>query len=106
MEHWKLESQTYTMPRPIWTLASGRDTTKHHMKVTLEYDNSNQITFLPFESKLRAKLQTDRHIIGNKQEQVWYAFGYLKGKASMHIYPWIKTYQDDQITFIIEDLYK
>jgi hypothetical protein len=70
MECWKLESQTYTMPGPTWTLASGRDTMKHYMKVTLEYDNSDQITFPPFKSKLRAKLQMDRHIIGNKQEQV------------------------------------
>jgi hypothetical protein len=56
MEHWKLESQTYTMPGPAWTLASGGDAMKHHIKVTLEYDNSNQMIFLPFESKLRAKL--------------------------------------------------
>jgi hypothetical protein len=51
---------------PIWTLASGGDTIKHYIKVTLEYDNSNQMTFPPFKSKLRAKLQIDRHIIGNK----------------------------------------
>jgi hypothetical protein len=70
MEHWKLESQTYTMLGPVWTLASGRDTIKYHIKVILEYDNSDQITLLPFESKLRAKLQTDRHIIRNEQEQV------------------------------------
>jgi hypothetical protein len=56
MECWKLESQTHTMPGPAWTLASGGDAIKYYMKVTLEYDNSNQITFLPFESKLRAKL--------------------------------------------------
>jgi hypothetical protein len=83
------------MPGPVWTLASGRDATKHHMKVILEYNDSNWITFPSFESKLRAKLQTDGYIIRNEQEQVWYAFGYLKGKASMYIYPWIKTYQDD-----------
>jgi hypothetical protein len=64
------------------------------------------MTFPTFESKLRAKLQTDRHIIRNEQEQVWYTFGCLKGKASTHIYPWIKTYQDDQTTFIIEGLCK
>jgi hypothetical protein len=54
------------MPGPVWTLASGGDTTKYHIKVTLEYDNSNWITFPPFESKLRAKLQIDRHVIRNK----------------------------------------
>jgi hypothetical protein len=95
MERWKLESQTHTMPGPTWTLASGGDTIKYCIKVTLEYDNSDQMTFPPFKSKLRAKLQMDGHIIGNEQEQVWYAFGCLKGKASTHIYPWIKTYQDD-----------
>jgi hypothetical protein len=47
----------------------------------LEYDDSDQITFPPFKSKLRAKLQIDGHAIKNKQEQVWYAFGCLKGKA-------------------------
>jgi hypothetical protein len=41
MECWKLESQTHTMPGPTWTLASGGDTTKHYIKVTLEYNNSN-----------------------------------------------------------------
>ena len=41
MERWKLESQTYTMPGPMWTLASGRDIIKHYIKVTLEYNNSN-----------------------------------------------------------------
>jgi hypothetical protein len=75
------------MPGPVWTLASGGDTTKYHMKVILEYDNNDWITFPPFKSKLRAKLQTDGHIIGNEQEQVWYTFGCLKGKISMCIYP-------------------
>jgi hypothetical protein len=94
------------MPGPAWTPASGGDATKHRMKVTLEYDDSDWMTFLPFKSKLRAKLRMDGHIIRNEQEQVWYAFGCLKGKASTCIYPWIKTYQDDQTIFIIEGLYK
>jgi hypothetical protein len=62
------------------------------MKVMLEYDNSDQTTFPPFESKLRAKLWTDGYAIRNEQEQVWYTFGYLKGKAVTQIHPWIKTY--------------
>jgi hypothetical protein len=66
IECWKLESQTHTMPGPMWTPASGRDATKHHIKVTLEYDNSDWMTFPPFKSKLRAKLQTDGHVIGNE----------------------------------------
>jgi hypothetical protein len=56
------------MPGPVWTLASGGDIMKHYIKVTLEYNNSNWMTFLPFESKLRAKLQMDGHVIGNEQE--------------------------------------
>jgi hypothetical protein len=60
---------------------------KHQIKMMLEYNNSDWIIFLSFESKLRAKLQTDSHAIGNKQEQVWYAFGCLKGKAATQIYP-------------------
>jgi hypothetical protein len=60
---------------------------KHQMKVMLKYDDSNWITFLSFESKLRAKLRTDGHAIGNKQEQVWYVFGCLKGKAVTWIHP-------------------
>jgi hypothetical protein len=84
LEWWKLESQAHI---PVWTPASGGDITKHWIKVTLEYNDSDQITFLPFESKLRAKLWTDGHTIRNEQEQVWYAFGYLKGKAATQIHP-------------------
>jgi hypothetical protein len=72
----------------------------------LEYNNSDQITFPPFESKLRAKLWTDGHAIGNKQEQVWYAFGCLKSKAITWIYPWIKIYQDNPIILTLEGLFK
>ena len=72
----------------------------------LEYNNSNQITFPPFKSKLKVKFQTDRHIIRTKQEQVWYAFRCLKGKASTCIYLWVKMYQDDQVIFTIEGLCK
>ena len=76
------------------------------MKVMLEYDDSDQITFPPFESKLRAKLRTDGHAIGNEQEQVWYAFGCLKGKAATQIYPWMKTYQDNPMILTLEGLFK
>jgi hypothetical protein len=54
------------MPGPAWTLASGGDAMKHYMKVILEYNDSDWMTFPPFESKLRAKLQIDGHIIGNE----------------------------------------
>jgi hypothetical protein len=61
LEQQKIDSQACTM------LGSARgDMAKHRMKVTLEYDDNNQITFPPFESKLRVKLQTDRHAIRNK----------------------------------------
>ena len=57
---------TWPLSGPTWTLAAAGDIIKQRMKVILDYDNSDWTAYLPFESKLKAKLQIDRHVIGNK----------------------------------------
>ena len=81
LEQWKMES-TQPLSGPTWTPAAAGDIIKQRMKVTLDYDDSDQTAYPPFESKLKAKLQIDRYVIGNKQEQVWFAFGCLRDKAA------------------------
>lgn len=79
---------------------------KHKMKVKLEYNHSDPTLYPAFESQLCAKLRIDGHLIGNEDEQVWYAFGCLKGTASARIHPWVKAYENQPSKFTKEELVK
>jgi hypothetical protein len=99
MQEMQAHSSPVPTPAPVPT---GDNPTKHRMKTKIEYDDSDRTLYPPFESLLRAKLHTDGPAIGGEQEQVWYAFGCLKDKASTRMHPWVKAYQGDLTKFTVE----
>ena len=59
--------------------------------------------FPQFYGKLKAKLAIDGDSIGTENDQVWYAFDRLEGKAATRIHPWISNYENDEDEFTLKN---
>lgn len=97
----QLQTQTLAEPQPVAKLlnnkqpphdARQRPCTRYpDMEM---FDGSNTKDFMPFKMNLCTKFTMDGPCFLNDEEWVLYAYGWLKGRASQCVLPWIAAKMD------------